>query len=203
MSLVKRAIDAIQAGIELHEAPRLTPVEATALLVHIRDLQHNLKRYQDGGDEQVVAKPAPVAYWRTEGVEGINRTPALAIALEGYAWLLGQGFAEPIIPVSWETNAIVGYGSSGGPLGVITFDHMKWRKEIHIGIGYVHPMARGQGLYLTMWNALVAHAQSVGALQIWGNTDLRNERMRSVAKSLGRVEVGVMIKFDVPKAHAP
>ena len=84
------------------------------------------------------------------------------------------------------------------PVGVITFSHTKWVRQLDIHIGYVVPEHRGRGIYRAMWNRLVEEAQARDALVIWGNTHTDNAVMRATARALDRVERGVLLRFDVP-----
>lgn len=128
----------------------------------------------------------------------ISRTDAVQLALEGHAWLIRQGLSEAIPQIGWDSSAIVGY-VDGFAQGVITFSHTKWAKQIDISVGYVREGKRGLGLYRAMWDALVVQARALGAPVIMGNTDVHNEEMRAVARELGRTEIGVILKFDVPQ----
>lgn len=136
--------------------------------------------------------------FRTEYYAEISRTDAVGLAIEGHAYLLSAGLSEAIPQIGWDSSAIVGY-IQGLPQGVITFGHTKWAKQLDISVGYVREEARGRGLYRAMWNALVAQARVLGVPVIMGNTDMSNDFMRAVARKLGRTEIGVILKFDVPQ----
>lgn len=134
----------------------------------------------------------------TKFCDQINRTPAVELALRANAELIAAGLAEPLNMVSWDNKAIIGF-VDGAPVGVITFYHIAYAKQLDIQIGYVLPTSRGQGVYRAMWNALVVKARELNALVIQGNTHLDNAPMRAAAKALGRIEIGVILKFNVPE----
>lgn len=133
--------------------------------------------------------------------EGLNRTPALPLAEKAQAELKAEGLTENASLISWDHQAFVAFEFDVA-VGVITFGHTKWLKQLDISLGYVEPDRRGTGVYRALWAALVVHAQKVGAVEICGSTSVRNQRMRDVAKALGRAEVGVILKFTVPAAEA-
>lgn len=137
----------------------------------------------------------------TQFFDHINRTPALSLAIQGQAELLEAGLSEPITLVGWDNMAIVAFDVDGEAVGVITFAEAKWANQFDIAIGWVKPSARDCGVYRAMWDELVRVAQTKAVAVIWGNTHVENAQLRAVAKSLGRTETGVIMKFDVPPAE--
>lgn len=129
--------------------------------------------------------------------DGLSRTPAYELAITGHLELLERGRAENVVAVLWDHKAVVGF-VDGLPVGVITFQHTAWMKQIDIAIGYVRPEFRRRGLYRAMWAALVEKAQELKAEVIFGGTAIDNAELRATAKALGRVEMAVVLKFTVP-----
>ena len=102
----------------------------------------------------------------TEHVENINRTPAVLLALKGATEIIEDGFGDSVLLVQWDHEAIIGYVADE-PVGVITFSHTKWVRQLDVSIGYVRPEFRRMGLYRAMWSALVAEAQRRAIPVIW------------------------------------
>ena len=133
--------------------------------------------------------------------DGINHTPAFAIALEGHLALIREGLAPEAQIVSWDDQAILAT-IDGEPVGV-----MLWRKPDHwrdvtLDLGYVRPAFRRLGVYRAMWDALVVCAQDCGARRITSVTSVDNADMRAVAVKLGRREATIGLWYDVPLAAA-
>jgi len=138
---------------------------------------------------------------RTELLTNMQRTPAVKLAVRGQLEIIESGHGDEILMLQWDHNAILGWFDHE-PVGVITFSHTKWVRQLDIHIGYVVPEHRGRGVYRAMWDRLVEEAQAREALVIWGNTHVDNAVMRATARSLGRVERGVLLRFDVPPKDA-
>lgn len=133
--------------------------------------------------------------------EQLNGTPALALAMRGWADVEERGFGDGLLNVYATLNALVGYAENGRdqvPAGVITFEHQEHLNRIWIYQGFVLPEFRGRGVYRLMWNELVLKALELKAAKIQSATHVRNIAMRAVSKKLGRVEDLIGMTFDVP-----
>lgn len=131
----------------------------------------------------------------------LNNTPALALAVRGWADVEERGLGDGTMSVFASLNAFVAYAENGRdhvPAGVITFDHDLTLNRIWIFQGFVLPEFRGQGLYRRMWNELVLKAIELKVAKIQSSTHVRNIAMREASKKLGRVEDAISMTFDVP-----
>ncbi len=139
---------------------------------------------------------------RIEQYDGLNRTPALTLALKAQLELLETGRMEAVLNVFWDQQAIVAF-YHGRPVGVITWKHAEWAKQIDIALGYVEPAYRGKGIYQAMWEVLVYKAQTLKVPQIASGTHVENATMRMVAIKQGRTELGIILRYDVPPMALP
>jgi hypothetical protein len=133
---------------------------------------------------------------RIEHYDGINRTPALRLALTAQLELLTLGLCDPTLNVFWDQKAIVAFDET--PIGLITWQHQAWLKQIDVALGYVVPHRRREGVYTHMWAALVEKAQELKVLQICSTTHMSNKPMRITAIKQDRCELGVVLRYAVP-----
>lgn len=82
---------------------------------------------------------------------------------------------------------------------MLTYSKADYAKEWQVGIGYVLPELRQQGVYSRLWKELVALAKRSDKPPkcITSNTSLSNKAMRATAKKQKREETGVILRFDV------
>ncbi|MEH2474579.1 GNAT superfamily N-acetyltransferase [Nitrobacteraceae bacterium AZCC 2161] len=125
----------------------------------------------------------------------MDNTPATAIAVRGQAELMAE-FGSRFIGLYWEYNAITAT-VDGQVVGVIVWHEEKHNHRLWLQLGYVVPEWRGKGIYTFLWNELVAKAGKLKYGSIASGTSIDNYRMRAVAKTQGRVEVGVNMSFPV------
>lgn len=136
-----------------------------------------------------------------EFYDGLNGTPALDLAMRGWAETYEKGNSDGTLNVFSTLHAFVAYAPNGHdrlPVGVITFEVEKVSNRVWIYQGYTLPEFRGRGVYSAMWNSLVAHGIEQKMKSIQSATHVRNIAMRAVAKKLGRYEESVVLKFDLP-----
>lgn len=98
-------------------------------------------------------------------------------------------------PSYWSVTAY----SHGEIAGLMLFSHEEKAAVLDVRMGYVRPELRRQGLYRQMWDALVAHARTIGVLRIWGGTHVRNVEMRAFWTSVGRPVEGVNGEYVIPQ----
>jgi GNAT superfamily N-acetyltransferase len=132
-----------------------------------------------------------------ERYDNINFTPAAPLLFRAQHELMEAGFMRPCIMVFWDDNALVAFNIDKLPIGVISFVHEKWLRQISIRLGYVLPEWRRQGVYRTLWNSLVDVAKSLDVKEIQGNTHVDNTPMNETMKALGRTELGKYYVFKV------
>ena len=132
----------------------------------------------------------------TKLYNGLNRTPALKLAMQGNLEVIDAGFCPDLLLFNWDNDAIVAFVDDT-PVGVITFSHIVHLKQIDIGIGYVDPVHRGSSVYREMWDALVVHGRTLGVAEISGTTHIRNDVMRQVADALGRTTEALILSYKV------
>lgn len=128
--------------------------------------------------------------------EGLNRTPALGLALDGWVAMRKMNVVDQgAIMLVWDHNALVAFRNEE-PIGVLTYSDTKWLKQYDIGIGYVEPPFRGVGVYSTLWNELIKKATAAGYHRIASSTHVDNIKMREVAAKQGRTTTGVILSYD-------
>lgn len=132
--------------------------------------------------------------------DGLDGTPAAAIALRGMAELLALAGSEQLIGLHWSYPAITA-SIDGKVVGVIVWiDQVKESKRICLQLGYVVPERRAEGIYGQLWRALVEKARELKCPAICSATRVDNYRMREVAKKQGRTECAISLRYDVPAA---
>lgn len=132
--------------------------------------------------------------------EGLNHTPALELAMRGWAECVEKGLSDGTLNVHAGLNAFVAYAMNGReqlPVAVMTFDHDKTAKRVWIYQSYTIPEFRGRGCYAALWNSMVAHSVELKAASIESATHVRNVAMRAIAKKMGRHEESVVLKFNL------
>lgn len=135
---------------------------------------------------------------RIDHYQGLDGTPAVALALRGQTECLEHG-GEQAVGLHWSYNAITAT-IDGKVVGVIVWiDQMKDSRRIWLQLGYMLPEFRGRGIYSYLWSALILKAQEMKCPQIQSATNVNNYHMREVAKAQGRVEFAVSLRFDVPE----
>jgi RimJ/RimL family protein N-acetyltransferase len=138
---------------------------------------------------------------RVERFKYLARTPALPLVVEGWNELIKGGRILNVVLVFWDDRALVAFRGNK-PVGVLTFAHIEHLKSFDIRIGYVLPQFRRHGVYMELWNALVALAQEEKIEAIESSTAMENKAMRAAAAKMGRRERGVLLTFEVPKKSA-
>lgn len=129
-------------------------------------------------------------------IDSISHTEALTLALEAWQELSERGFTNNTMLVNWDHKAIVAYNGKYA-LGIITYQIVEWQNTLHINIGYVKEIMRGQGIYRDLWNEIIKIAREKKLAQIVGSTHVRNVPMRAVAAQLGRIEESVTMVYNV------
>lgn len=138
---------------------------------------------------------------RIEHYDGLNRTPALYLALKAHVELLAADLHEPVLNVYWDHRAIVAFDEQE-PIGVLTYTHTPGMLQLDIALGWVAPERRGRGVYGLIWKALIGKAQELKAVRIMSTTHMNNATLRQTAQNQGRVERGIILTFDVPPVLA-
>lgn len=137
---------------------------------------------------------------RVDLIEGLTGTPALELAIRGWAECVENHFGDGTLGVHGEQHAMLAYAPNGRdmlPVGVMTFTHYPTTKLVWIQQSYVVPEFRGRGIYTTMWRKMVEHAVSLKVLSIQSGTHTRNATMRAIAKKQGRFEEFVITRFNL------
>lgn len=130
-----------------------------------------------------------------EFYDGINHTPAIPLLARAWHELLREELMMPVVMIGYDDCAFVA-SLEGEAVGVLSF-RKPWGRELAITIGYVAPNCRGRGIYRCLWERLVAHAKEKNVVEISATTHVRNLRLRSTAKALGRTEHGVVLRYKV------
>lgn len=127
---------------------------------------------------------------------GLNRTPALPLAVRGWLALIDADHCSNYVQVTADQNAFVAILDDTAA-AVLTYRCEPLLKEFQVGIGYTLPPYRGQGLYSALWTALVARAQQADVVHITSAVFLDNVAMRAVAQAQGRIERTVTLDYTV------
>lgn len=134
-------------------------------------------------------------------VEGLSHTPALELAMRGWAECVEKGLGDGTLNLWASLNAFIAYAQNGRemiPAAVMTWEHDKTLKRVWIYQSYTLPEFRGRGLYNALWAKMVEHATvELKASTIESGTHVRNTAMRAVAKKQGRYEECVILKFNL------
>ena len=128
--------------------------------------------------------------------DGINNTPAMDIALEAWNDIRNSGMSDNTISLHFEQKAFLAMNGDV-PIGIIIVERFDYMKMVQIRIGWVTPAHRGTGVYRKLFEAVVEKAREWGAVEVLGVTRPHNNKMRMVARSLGRVEVGVILRYMI------
>lgn len=131
--------------------------------------------------------------------DGINQTPAIPLIARGHHELLQSGFSPMETVGNWDHQAVVAFAGDV-PVGVITYEFLKWKKVVWVHFGFVAPEVRRQGLYRLLFERVVKAAQKLGAVEIQGGTSVGNEAMLAAARKLGRLPLFITTSFKVPPA---
>lgn len=132
-------------------------------------------------------------------LEGLADSPALSLAVQGWAECVRLGYGDGTMNVQTSLNAIVAHNDGARlPIGVMTFDYFPVDKRVWIYQSYVLPEYRGRGIYRQMYERLVAHAITLKARSIQSGTHSKNTAMRAVAKKMGRHEECVILRQNLP-----
>jgi len=130
----------------------------------------------------------------------MTRTPALALAVEGWMWLVKKGHTDGGFVLNWEQKAILALRENAVPVGVLTWSDQPWNASVFVNLAYVKLAFRRTGVHTAMFDALVERARELGRPTILSGAMKTNNVSRHAMKAQGRVEYAVMTKFDVPPA---
>lgn len=137
---------------------------------------------------------------RVELFQGLNETPALDLAIRGWAEIVEKGFGDGALNAYPSLNAFVGFAKNGRdeiPAGVVTFEHDTSLKRVWLFQAYVLPEFRGIGVYKALWTALVGYSAEAGAKSVQFGTHPKNAAMRAVAQRTGCAEKTIVLRFDL------
>jgi RimJ/RimL family protein N-acetyltransferase len=133
---------------------------------------------------------------------GLTGTPALELAIRGWAEMQEKGHGDGTINVHSFLNAFVGYAPNGReslPVSVATFSYDPDLKRVWLFQAYTLPEFRGRGVYNAVWKKLVEHSiVDLKAQSIQLGTNVRNTAMRAVGKKQGMSEEGIILRYDLP-----
>lgn len=132
--------------------------------------------------------------------DGLNNTPALDLAIRGWAECVEKNLGDGTLNVYWSHKAFVAYAMNGKeqlPVAVMTWEHIEHTKTLWVNQSYTIPEFRGRGCYNALWNAVVAKAIELKVTSVQSGTHIRNEAMRKIAKKQGRYEEFVTLRFNL------
>lgn len=127
---------------------------------------------------------------RIELYEGVNNTPALRLLAEAWLERLAAGDPQETV-INWDHCAFVAFTDDASPndtpVGVISFEHIKWRRLLWVQLSYVVPSARRQGVHSLLFEALRKHAAKLGVVEIQSGISVTNTEMIQVARKRGSI----------------
>jgi len=134
-------------------------------------------------------------------LDGINNTPALGLAIRGWADCEERGLGDGTLNVHATMKAFLACAQNGRemiPAGVMTWEYDAALKRVWIYQSYVLPEFRGRGIYNLLWARMVEHAAiDLKAHSIQSATHIRNSAMRAIAARQGRFEECVVLRFNL------
>jgi GNAT superfamily N-acetyltransferase len=133
--------------------------------------------------------------------ERVTDGAALPLLIKGCAELARRGLLSHDLPYHFQDKAVCAY-SGAEPVGVISWRPTDGGAELWILVGYVLPQFRRRGIYRQLWEALVQHARTIGAVRIGSATNLANEEMRAFLRATGRKETSVVSVFWLNESAA-
>lgn len=145
-----------------------------------------------------------------EHVKQLGGSRFMGYAMQAQAAMVKEGQAsDRHLNLHWENEGVFAilreieelkHGGDSAPMiiGMITFTEQKWANCLSIGLAFVPPRFRNNGVYGSLWMRLVELAQDRGVSTIDSTTFAKNSVMREVAKKQGRVEKGIVLEFEVP-----
>lgn len=119
-----------------------------------------------------------------------------AYIVTAWKYLLDHNLCDRrVIMLDMDTQAFMAFRSDGTPVGVITWSE-SYTKTAYIGLGYVDPAYRKQGIYNRLVERLKEHARENGMTQITGWIKTSNGPMVTAAARQGRT-ITSLIKADI------
>jgi GNAT superfamily N-acetyltransferase len=134
-------------------------------------------------------------------VDGVNYSGAVKAIHAAYFELMENGLTADELAVGWDNNVIVA-SENGELVGVMVWAEQKHDKTLWLTLSYVVPARRGQGVFQTMWDAIVEKTKEKGLVQIKSLTHVRNAPMRRAAAKAGRVEEMIQLVYRMPTAES-
>jgi predicted acetyltransferase len=117
--------------------------------------------------------------------------------LQAQLELMDLALVEPVLNIFWDQRAIVAFDEEDKAVGVITWQHVPYMKQIDVALGYVPPQRRREHIYTHMWTALVEKAKELNVAVIASTTHMNNRAMRFTALKHQRREKGVVLRYYV------
>lgn len=135
-------------------------------------------------------------------LDGIGNTPALALAIKGWADCMERGLSDGQLNVWAAIKAFLAYAPNGRemlPVGVLTWDYDPAMRRLFIYQAYVEEEFRGRGVYTALWTSLIAHAveKLPQGTYIALGTHIQNSAMRAICKKQGMVEEAVFLRLEL------
>jgi len=132
--------------------------------------------------------------------DGLNGTPAAALAVAGWAHGEQSGFGDGNLSIHASQKAFVAFlpdGHEQAPVGVATFDLNG--SEIWIYQAFVVEHHRGEGIWTVLLDHLIAKAIELKIPKIRLGVHLKNKHAREAYRKTGFVEEAVTCTLEVPQ----
>jgi hypothetical protein len=90
---------------------------------------------------------------------------------------------------------------SGKEVGILGYEHVKWRKLIWISMAYVVPVCRKRGVYRQLFEELKRRSKTMEGrpVEIQGGISVKNEAMLKTAVAQGRKAVCTIYSYDLKR----
>lgn len=123
-------------------------------------------------------------------------SPALPVAVEGWAELCRTGLTSGGIVIDWQQDVV--YAEyEGHCIGVIVYKYQEWNRAVGINIGYVTSPWKGRHVYSKLWDALKKKAKELGACKIVSSAHVNNKRMQAISEHFGRMLKAYTYEYEV------
>lgn len=118
--------------------------------------------------------------------EKLNGCPALKLCVHGWSELIKAGLVpSDSVVLNWD-DSVLWVEDSGQIVGVMTYKVMEWTKCLWVGLSFVNPEYRRQGLYSQMYARAVEIAKEKAMIRVESGIDPQNVAMIQAAKKTGR-----------------
>ena len=129
----------------------------------------------------------------------IMNTPALPLAVRAWYELLRDGLTDPGAQVvQYDHKGIVAL-IDDDPLAVLTWGEQAYANQVFVGVAFVLPAFRRQGIHTRMWKELIIKTRALKRPVIVSGAHIKNKGSIAMQRSQGRMDVALLTRFEVPE----